>query len=163
MERIKFVLGFLWAVPVTLLAFLLYVFPFWCMGWYVFARWHDLAWVWHLSPKAPQWLQVKWKHSAGQAVGNLVIMKSVPDSSAYSQVILKHELTHVRQVMILGLFQPMIYALNYVAGTILKKTVGHVDGYYDNLMELHARRCAGQIVDVVTLTDKLITSKSSKK
>lgn len=159
MGRVKFVMGFLWAAPVTLLSFLFYVMPFWCMGWYMFAGWRELAWCWYLNPKAPSWIQKKWKHWAGQTVGSLIIMKQFPDNSQYMNVILKHELTHVRQLMILGVFQPLLYFANWLTGTILKKTIGHVDGYFDNLMEINARRSAGQIVDVVTLTEKIKTTR----
>lgn len=89
-------------------------------------------------------------------------MKPLPEESKYSQIILKHELTHTRQCMILGVFQPIIYALNYIAGAILSKTIGHVDGYYDNIFEVNARREAGQIIDIVGLTETLQKSADAK-
>ena len=159
MNTVKFTLGILWALPVTLISFLFYVGPFWLFRWYRLVGWRQLAFVFHLSDSAPQWLKDRWLHWAGATVGNVIVMKPFPEESKYSQIILTHEMTHVRQIMILGVFQPLVYVLNYIAGTILKKTVGHVDGYYDGIFEVHARRCAGQIIDIVGLSEKLTEKK----
>ena len=159
MEKVKFLLGFLWCLPITLLAFLFYVGPFWAMGWYKLVGWRQLAWIFHLQDKAPGWLKKKWLHWAGQTTGNLIVMKQLPEESQYAKIILTHELTHTKQCMILGVFQPLCYGLQWICGTILKKTTGDVDGYYDNLFEIHARRSAGQIIDIVGLTKKLQESK----
>ncbi len=163
MTRAKFLLGFLWASPITLLAFLLYVGPCWLLGWYRLQGWNQIAWVWETNEKsAPKWLKKRWSRWAGATVGNMIVMKPFASDSSHYRIILAHELVHVRQIMVLGILQPLCYAMNWFCGTILKKTMGHVDGYYDNQMEIQARRMAGQIVDIIGLASKLRESKKLK-
>lgn len=143
--KFRFFLGLLWAAPITVACFLLYVVPLWSMRWYEYVGFHELAWVWKLREDAPDWLHRRWKGWAGHAFGNIVVVVEKPNISRYTWVILTHELQHVRQYMRLGVLQPIMYFLTYFA---IRWACKNSHAYYDNPFELDARRGAGQTVDV---------------
>ncbi len=155
MKTWKFVLGVICASPITILAFLFYVLPFGIMKWYKYVGWRELAFVWRLNENCPVWLNSKWKHWSGAAIGNIIIIKSLPEENLSAKITFQHELIHVKQCMILGLLQPLTYSLCWLCGTILKKSIGHTDGYFDSIFEIHARRCVGQVIDVIGITEKI--------
>lgn len=145
-------LGFAWASPLTLCG-LVYVLVFQLMGWY---KWHGVrgdALVWITNPSAmPGWLYRRWNgltfDLGGVCVGNVIVMDVADfaiDSIAWNKILI-HEMTHVKQCMRLGIFQPLLYGSCTIALSLLDK---NVDSYYDNPFENHARRAAGQVVDVV--------------
>ena len=61
------------------------------------------------------------------------------------KIVLRREQEHVHQCMVLGVFQPILYGLNYLT---IKIACRHSDPYYSNSFEIDARRAAGQVVDV---------------
>lgn len=143
------VLGFAWALPLTV-AGALYATLFTLFGWYKRLSPRGNAFVWQLVPEiAPTWLNDAWKHWGGHAIGNVVVMKYDPDGDR-GRITLRHEQEHVRQCMVLGIFQPIVYAASYLA----LMTCRHAHPYYDNPFEIDARRAAGQIVDVVGVVKK---------
>lgn len=143
----------MWASPVTLVG-LLYVMIFQLLGWYKFHSKKDLALIWVTNPnKMPKWLKKLWgTHSfntIGQAVGNIIVIDALdinPDElhTKYKKLV-NHEMVHVRQVMRLGIFQPLLFGANYLAALI----IDDVHPYYDNLFEIGARRNVGDVIDVV--------------
>lgn len=156
LDTFKKALGYMWASPVTLLG-LLYVLTFWGMGWY---RWHGVrgdGMVWILNSHCPSWLSNLWDGWAGQAVGNVVVLRGPPSASS---TVLRHELRHVKQCMILGPIQPIVYAINFVA---IKLGCPDSHPYYDNPMEIDARRAAGQVVDVVGAMKRIKEGVEKKK
>lgn len=162
MNRAKFWLGVLWASPVTSLM-LLYTSLFVMLGWYRSLGRVDLALVYVLTDSAPAFLKKLWKKWGGHAGGNVIVLKKAPDlTSKTSMALLVHEMTHVKQSMILGPFVVVYYGVNMLFGYVLEKTMGHFDAYYDNPAESHARRCAGQVVDVVGLVEKLKSQNLTK-
>jgi hypothetical protein len=164
MKRVKFLLGVAWASPVTLVILLFYVLPFVALGWYKYLGFMDLAGVFVLSDTAPQFIKSRWKRWGGFGMGNVVVLRQIPDlTTRASQALLTHEMTHVRQTMILGVFMPLMYGLCMLFGKVLQKTIGRYDAYYDNIFELHARRCAGQVVDVVGTVEKIQAQKNAAK
>lgn len=133
------------------------------LGWYRSLGFHDVGWVFELNQqKAPSFLLKYWARWAGHAMGNLVVLKTYVEGSKYSETTLNHEMVHVKQCMLLGVFQPIVYGLCMLAGKVLQKFVGNYDAYYDNPFEIHARRCAGQVVDVVGYTKKLQAAKKTQ-
>jgi hypothetical protein len=135
---------------------LFYVLPFVALGWYKFAGAEDRALVYVLTENAPEFLKKAWSKWGGHAAGNVIVLKKPTDPSSRGSVaLLTHEMTHVRQCMILGPFSPVAYAACWLVGKVLEKTIGRFDAYYDHPMEMHARRCAGQIVDVVGYVEKV--------
>lgn len=164
MSKVKFFLGTAWSAPITLLCYLFYVFPFLMLGWYHSLGFHDVGWVYVMNEaKAPDWLKKRWARWAGHAMGQLVVLKKFEEGSKYYETVLAHEMVHVRQCMLLGVFQPIVYGLCILAGKVLQKFIGDYDAYLDNMFEVHARRHAGQVVDVVGYTKKLQAQKNLKK
>lgn len=154
--RIKNVLGYTWASPLTIVG-LLYALTFSLVGWY---KWHSavddaLVWVTNES-ESPVWLRKMWSAWAGQTIGNVVV---ICELHAKDSVVLNHEMAHVRQCMMLGIFQPLFYALSYVA---IKLGCSNAHPYYDNPFEIDARRKVGQTVDVIGAMKKLKAVKDKK-
>ena len=142
LTTISKILGYTWAFPITLIG-LVYALTLCVFKYY---KWHGvegdaLVWVVDIS-KSPSWLKKLWKSWAGHAIGNVIVMKNNPSEKP---IVLKHEQRHVEQVMRLGIFQPIIYAISsfgiYVA-------CDDSDPYYSNPFEIDARRHAGQIIDI---------------
>lgn len=156
MEKLKNVLGYAWATPLSLVG-LLYVLTFSRIGWY---KWHGvvddaLVWVTNES-ESPAWLSKAWSRWAGQTIGNVVV---IGEMYTKDPVVLRHEMAHVRQCMMLGIFQPLFYALLYF---VIKMGCSNAHPYYDSPFEIDARRSAGQTVDVVGAMKKLKAMKEKK-
>lgn len=138
------VAGYIWAAPLTLLAFI-YVTLFTLLGWYERVGTYGDALVWRpVLEKSPPWLVKFWKGWGGHACGQIVVVKHDVGSDRF-KITLRHEQEHVRQCMVLGVFQPVIYSIAWLG----LKTCRHAHPYYDNPFEIDARRSAGQVIDVV--------------
>lgn len=160
MRWFRLILGMLWASPITFVCFFFYIMPLWALGYYKFAGWDEVAWVWHFQTLGlttfgfDGFMSRAWKQWSGHAFGNLVVMK-VSGDLRYNESfprMLKHEKEHVVQVMRLGVFQLILYAVNYIVGRWILR---NADGYYDNIFEIDARRAAGQLIDVQGVLEKL--------
>ena len=144
MSKILRVLGYVWAAPLTLLA-LVYVLVFSALGWYKFTGRLGDALVWCVQQeKLPSLLSRVWAGWAGQTIGNVVVLR-VDLTSDRGKMTLRHEQEHVRQCMILGIFQPLFYGIAWLA---IKIACPRSSPYYTNPFEIEARRAAGQVVDV---------------
>lgn len=140
-------LGIVWALPITTFG-LLYATIATLLGFYKYLGIGDgLALVFVVKTDAPSVVRHfwKWLNQLGHAIGNVVVFRDVE----YTLQTYDHEIMHVKQTMVLGVLQPLTYFLNYFTGYILQKTLGGVDGYWDNIFEIHCRRTAHQIIDVV--------------
>lgn len=155
-EKIKLVLGIIWALPVTLALFLFYIIPMWVLGLYQYAGWDEMAWVWHFDlyrDASPIRLKFRklWAGWAGFGMGNIAVVK-VSDAikgSRYLQMTLAHEKEHVRQSMRLGPLFPVIYGLVWL---MMKVALRNCSAYLDGPFEIDARRAAGQMVDIYGAT-----------
>jgi hypothetical protein len=148
MGKVVKLLQYAWAAPVTVFG-LAYVLSFWALGWY---RWYGIegdALVWMVTGREPAWLTKLWGKFSGQAIGNVVVLKHDPSTMPW---LLVHEQKHVDQVMRLGVFQPIVYAICYLA--VWLGCPGS-DAYFSHPFEVDARRAAGQIVDVEGAIKKL--------
>jgi hypothetical protein len=150
----KRVLGYVWASPVTA-AGLLYALSFHALSWY---RWKGVegdALVWEIdNDKLPAFLKRSWQEWAGHTIGNVVVLN---ETYSAEPSLLQHELVHVRQCMRLGIFQPILYVINYLS---IKIGCPDAHPYFDNSFEIEARRATGQTIDVLGIMRKI---KSSKK
>lgn len=159
-RKLDLILGMLWASPITLPVFLLYILPLWVLRLYRYDGWDDVAWVWTFDVRAARkrgwlarFLERRWRRWNGGALGNIIILKNKPQrSSAGLRRTRIHEKEHVYQVMVLGIFQPVIYAINYIVG---RWALDNTDGYYDNIFEIDARRKAGQLIDIIGAVNKI--------
>jgi len=151
MSNVKRIVGFIWASPLTALAFC-YVLLFQLMSYYTYQGVHGDAIVWRVNiDNSPNWLNSLWKSWGGHAFGNIVVLRN-DLSDSRTQIILRHEQEHVRQCMILGVFQPILYGLSWLT---IKIACKNSDPYYSNVFEIDARRAAGQVVDVEGVAKKL--------
>jgi hypothetical protein len=152
-DKLKKYLSYTWASPITLFG-IVYVSAYRAMGWY---RWYGVegdALVWLVNnDKIPVWLSRYWDRWSGHASGQVVVLRYPPDIKPLT---LRHEQKHVDQALRLGIFWPIFY---YGSSLGIKLGCPGSDPYYDNPLEVDARRYAGQIVDVVGTTKKLLEKK----
>lgn len=158
-EKIRLIVGIIWASPVTLIAFIFYVMPLWMLTKYEYVGWDEVAWVFSFNPanQRDSWLtrflRKKWQRWAGATLGSLIVIKDDPSMKKSSRNrTMIHEKEHVRQIMVLGVFQPIFYVSIYLIGRFVLR---NVNGYYDNIFEIDARRRASELIDVVGVIKKL--------
>lgn len=153
MSWFKRVFGFIWAAPVTIVG-LIYVTLFTYVGWYVRLGTLGNAIVWRLNAtRAPKWLNGMWTKWAGHCIGNVIVLKHDPNTDK-GRITLRHEQEHVHQCMVLGIFQPFIYVVSYVGLSCCR----YSHPYYDNPLEVDARRAAGQLIDVVGAASRAVAA-----
>ena len=140
-EKIKKILGYTWASPVTAVG-LAYAGTCQLAGWYKWRGVRQDGLVWQVTDSSPNWLLYLWKTWAGHAVGNVVVLNCDPDTKL---TFLEHELVHVRQCMRLGVLHPIVYGISMLAIWIACESSSP---YYSNFFEIDARRTVGQVVDV---------------
>lgn len=144
MSKAARVAGYIWAAPLTLLG-LVYVTLFTLLGWYKRTGVFGDALVWNVvQERAPAWLNKAWKTWGGHCIGQVVVIKPEIDSDR-GKILLKHESVHVRQCMVLGVFQPILYGFASLGLMFCQ----HAHPYYDNPFEIDARRGVGQVIDVI--------------
>lgn len=144
MTGTKRIIGFVWASPVTLVG-LLYAFACEKLGWYRRRGMMGDAIVWQvIIERCPSWMCSMWAKWAGQTIGNVVVLKCDPLSTA-GAITLRHEQEHVRQFMITGI---LFYLVYYVCALAIWLTCPRSSSYYTQPFEIEARRAAGQVVDV---------------
>lgn len=122
MQAIKFILAFLWCLPLTFILWVFYVLPFWAFGLLEYSRRYKWAIVFVVPEEAPHWWLAAWKDWAGHA-GTFFMVLAV-DRQRY----VDHEYRHVLQFAVLGPLKPLEYALNLLGF-----------GYHDNPSEVDAR------------------------
>lgn len=150
------VLGWVWALPVTVTGILYVAIP-WLFGWYSFYGRCGFALVWKCNvEKQPEFLKRAWKRWAGHAVGCVIVLKLDPSVRPTTLV---HEQKHVDQCMRLGVFQPILWSLLWF---VIKVGCPGSDPYYDNPFEIDARRSAGQVIDVIGAIRKLNEAAAAK-
>lgn len=155
-DKIKKFLGYCWASPVTFLGSA-YALAFEMLGWYKWCGVTEDALVWSTSEaEMPQWLLKMWNSWAGHAIGNVIVLG---ETYTQDRTILSHEMTHVRQYMMLGIFHPMFYLLSYLG---IKIGCSDAHPYFDNPFEIDARRRSGQTIDVVGSLRKIKAAKEKK-
>lgn len=151
MEKIWKLLGYIWALPLTLVG-LTYTLIFTALGWYTWNGICDDALMWVVNQQEmPTWLYQRWLHWSGHSLGNVVVLKHGIDTNR-GKIVLVHEIEHIHQSMRLGVFYPIAYAIIYVS---IKVACESADAYIDHCFEVSARRRAGQVVDVIGALAKL--------
>ena len=126
------------------------VAPMWALRQYTFSGWDGVAWRWDYKTRSGPYLRTwfdrfvdeKWRRWAGSTLGNIIVIK-VYKGQRDTTVVHEHE--HVKQVMRLGVFQPILYGVFWV---LAKLFLDNTDPYYDCPFEIDARRAANQLIDV---------------
>lgn len=140
MKGVGRVLGFAWASPITL-AGLAYAGTFAALGWYRLRGWRGDALVYSTALEgSPRWLRSLWNEWGGHAIGNVVVVKH-DLNTIKGATTLTHEQQHVRQCMILGVFEPIMYVLSMLT---IWLACPNCNAYRDCVFEIDARRRAGQ-------------------
>jgi hypothetical protein len=168
MSRLRLYLGIVIAAPVTVLTGLLYVLPFWLLGWHKLVGVKEstsaksplgVGVVWALNEKkAPKWLTRMWAGWGGHCVGSWVVLCRPPEELERSKVLLNHELHHVHQMHTLGALQPILYMLSSITAWAAGEKA-----YTANHFEVAARRVAGQVVDAQSFTQGFAWCKGNHK
>lgn len=168
MSCLRLYLGILIAAPVSVLTGLLYVLPFWLLGWHKLVGVKKstsaksplgVGVVWMLDDKkAPKWLVKLWTGWGGHCVGSWVVLSQMPESPERAKVLVNHELHHVHQMHTLGVLQPVLYALS----SLTAWAAGEM-AYTANHFEVAARRAAGQVTDAQSFTQGFAWCKGSHK
>lgn len=141
MNKFQKILGHTWASPVTSVG-LLYAGTFCAMKWYDYIGAMQDGIIFRVSSNAPKWLTSLWAPWDGHAIGSVVVMNCDPLKKKKQ---LDHEMVHVRQCMRLGIFQPILYGLCWLA---IRFGCESSHPYWSNPFEIDARRQVGQTVDV---------------
>lgn len=154
MNKVLRVVGYLWASPFTILG-TIFVSAFSLVGWYTWYSYeHDaLTWVVN-SSKLPKFVRKTWQFKVGKTFGQVVVLKIPPNRDSWAARSFLHEIAHVHQYMKLGVLYPVVYGLNYL---LIRVSLPNANGYYDNPMEIDARRFAGETIDVVGVINKIKT------
>jgi len=132
-------IGWLWTLPLTLFNLIFHIAPGRLLGAYEFHDRVGYALVWKTTGKGPKWLKRLWSKWAGNTIGTVVVLNVDPDSDD-GKAVLRHELVHVKQCMVLGVFMALLYGICYLVGMMLPK----VDAYRDCPFEVSARRISGR-------------------
>ncbi len=124
--RVLRIIGAVWMLPVAVPIWVLYVLPFWALGWHkhVGSSGRRMVARFRVVDDAPPWLRRLWEGWAGHALPFAVVYRSV----FVPRPTQRHELRHTDQWLVLGPLFPIVYvALHFVCG------------YRDNPLERDAR------------------------
>ena len=131
--------GFVWALPLAILVWLFYIFPFWAFGLLHYNRRHACA-VEFVADMGVQWWAKAWKGWRGHAVPCAIVLARVPsDLDATWRRTRRHELRHVDQMFLFGLLFPFLYVGAMVWIACFKRDL---HPYRDNPFERDARAYA---------------------
>jgi hypothetical protein len=149
--KILFALGFIWASPMTLLSCIFFNLPmliftntFESVKW----RWReDFAITWDVANES-KFFKKAMDGWWGFVFGANIVVVDMPEKYTEPRqpryiAALKHELMHVYQCYIFGILTIPIYGLNSIGIWLFTKKHAHAD----NIMEIWARKYAGQKVD----------------
>lgn len=148
MKRLKFILMLLWNSPLTIIG-IIHALIFTIFGWYTFKQVYDISLVWQVNfAKFPKKLIHLWDNHNSYSMGNVIVIKK---NLKISEATLLHELEHVRQSMILGIFYPIFY---YLFSFIIRISLNKSHHYFSNPFEVEARRVAKQTIDIEGILEK---------
>jgi hypothetical protein len=155
MKKIKLVVCLLWAFPLTFFG-IVYVLAFQTLKWYKFCGVFDNAIIWKVNERnMPQFLCNTWRNLSSHCIGNVIVLKKDPSCRSANSTLL-HAQEHVRQCMVLGVFQPVLFVL---FSLVIKVALNKSHYYFSNPFELEARRVSRQTVDVESAIEKLKKAK----
>ena len=121
MNKIKFILYFLWQLPQNLFALL--ILPF--LGKRKLIRTEKYSYIFECN-----------KMNGGISLGNFIFLST---KSAKKEAVIQHELGHVQQSHMLG----WLYLLIIGAPSLLNAVVGFTECYYEWYTESWANKLAG--------------------
>lgn len=144
MKKILYLFGFLWSLPVSVFGWLLGLFllvtgqveRFWVT--------EKLEFVWDMEDDGNFFKNAFAKRGFwGMSLGNNIFIKDKDDVRHKRSF--KHESRHCIQYYMLGIFHPIVYIIDSVC-IYFFNTEKH--SYYDNFLEIDARKTAGQPINI---------------
>jgi len=141
MRWLLLILGNIWMIVNTLIS-ALYIGAMWAFGQFKWGRFTGWA-ILLVVPKGCHTFNYMSKGNwAGWSSGPFILIKE-----GYEVVVqtVTHEERHVKQQLLFGVFQPILYILSSVWIWLFCKSL---HSYYDNPFEVDARRAAGQQVKI---------------
>ncbi len=106
------ILSALWQAPVAAIVWLLYLLPFWGLGWHVRMPYEGGGrWVvlFRTSLSAPRWHRGLWRKWGGHSMPFAVVLKGERAITGRYAHLLAHEFRHVDQWAVLGVLFPVVY------------------------------------------------------
>lgn len=162
MNKLLYMLGFVWLLPATILVWSLYIIPIWALGYIELVKFSFPAVQFKLKA-TDNWYAKLWKTWWGFSAPCAYIYKDTSyiqieyvnykfdnvwvDSQV--SIIRTHELRHCWQQYILGaLYYPTYMACSIVLWLYGSITNADVHAYHDNPFERDAKRFAGQKIKI---------------
>lgn len=130
---LKFV-GFIWLLPMTILVWILYIFPLLFLKQIKFDKRIGFIMVFILNEEKNNWYSKQWEMWAGWSGPNVIIYKKFNKEIVNN--ILNHEYRHCMQQLVFG---PLHYPL-YVFMMIFIYIFSNKHPYFDNPFEVDARK-----------------------
>lgn len=157
MSKIKKIIGYIWAGPLTVLGFVFVLF----FGFLCAITWHGIengCLIWRLrasSGRIGRFLLTFSNRSFGHVI---IIANRLNLKTPLGQKVFLHQLQHVHHAEVLGIFYPICFFMLWI---IIKLACKNSDPFYSNPFEIDARRGANQFVDIEGFVSKLKKIKSS--
>jgi hypothetical protein len=146
MKKILLLLGWLWVLPVNILAWVFWFFPQYLRGVFKKIRFHSNGVIaWDVDNSSKFFKGLKEKHWWGFVIGSNIVFVDCDMAAPKDAQKLKHEVAHVYQNYRFGMFFYPLYILMTVYLWLFKK---NKHSYLDNPFERQARKEAGQQVTI---------------
>lgn len=151
MTRLARALGYAWALPATCVgALIVFVLTFASIVEPI--GWLDRAYFYKFTQKVPKWMATRY-FAHPLVIGNIAVISIRKRDDVHRNTIMLHALAHVRQWMTFGVFMLVIMACT----ALLLRALQDTNNFYDNPLEIDARRHAKQTVDVPHLKNSVLT------
>lgn len=125
--------AFVWSLPVSLLVFVFYLGPALLSRQYRWGR--RWGWVMEFSVVPDSWLSKSyWTKWAAHAAGCWVVYRL---QFLEHEAIKRHERRHVWQMLVLGIYAPIVWLVHWLVLKAQRK-----NSYHDHILEEGARRGA---------------------
>ena len=142
MKKLLNILGFLWCLPVSILAWMVMIILYLFGQIEEFKITKALVFVWNIE--LDSWLRSHTMKWAGSTAGNNIIIAYNVNIVRYMET-MRHEIHHCKQHYRWGIFFFPVYILECLFIWLFMKDK---HPYLDNHFERAARKAAGQLVNI---------------
>jgi len=142
------ILGFIWLLPATILVWLFYISWGWGFGFIKWSGWHSFLIAEFLLVNKDSWYARLWRDWAGWSGPCVIIIKDLPGGfdDPWVERTRAHEGDgHGVQQFIFG---PLFYPVYILVAVFMWFFFHDKHAYLDHPFERHARKAAGQQVDI---------------
>jgi len=146
MKSILFLLGFLWVLPVNILAWIFWFLPQYIKGTFEKIKFYPNGIVtWDVKNSSKFFKKLKDDHWWGFVIGSNIVFVDRDSKKDKDIARFIHEETHVYQNYMFGIF---FYPVYIAITCFLWLFRPNKHAYLDNPFEKHARKRAGQQVEI---------------